>query len=267
MASVADALKQFVPDYLAKYQSRMPPQHRKVLGLLIRCRTGELGNLIYHCSACQHRHWVGRSCSNRHCPNCQIEKTQDWLSKQTHKLLPVQHFVVTFTVPSELRSLLRGYPEIGYAAIFKAGSQTIRQLMANNKNLGSDKVGFFGVLHTWGRDLKDYHPHVHFVVPGGGVSRDGSQWLQVPRDQSFHPPAGKDALQKAVCRRNSASRFVSQDAGWGSEIRVGGQHQAGWPRPSGFEIPRSLCLPGRDHGQSDRFGRRSSNRILGQAVG
>ncbi len=92
------------------------------------------------------------------------DKTQVGLAKQTSKLLPVQHFVVTFTVPKELRSLLPMHPEVGYDAIFSAGSQTIRTLLKKPKNLGSDKVGFFGVLHTWGRDLKDYHPPVHFVV-------------------------------------------------------------------------------------------------------
>jgi len=175
--TVADALRKFAPAYIAKYQKRMPPHHRKVLGLITRCKTGELGNAMYRCQSCRSVHWVGRSCGNRHCPNCQKDKTQTWLAKQTSKLLPVQHFVVTFTVPQELRPLLRANPAAGYEAIFKAGSQTIRALLKDPHNLGSDKIGFFGVLHTWGRDLKAYHPHVHFVVPGGGVSHDGSKWL------------------------------------------------------------------------------------------
>ena len=194
--TVADVLRQFAPDYLAKYQSRMPPHHRKVLGLITRCRTGELGNLIYGCRSCQTRHWVGRSCNNRHCPNCQKQKTRQWLARQSGKLLPVQHFVVTFTVPKELRPLLRANPEAGYAAIFKAGSETIRTLLRKPKNLGSDKLGFFGVLHTWGRDPKDYHPHVHFVVPGGGVSANGSKWLQVKNAQLFHPQPAKMLYKK-----------------------------------------------------------------------
>ncbi len=194
--TVADALRKFAPSYIAKYRKRMPPHHCKVLGLITRCKTGELGNVIYRCPSCQTRHWVGRSCGNRHCPNCQAEKTQQWLAKQTSKLLPVQHFVVTFTVPKELRPLLRAHPEVGYEAIFSAGSQTIRSLLKNPKNLDSDKIGFFGALHTWGRDLKDYHPHVHFVVPGGGVSPDGSQWLQVKQDQLFHPQPAKMLYKK-----------------------------------------------------------------------
>lgn len=189
--TVADALRKFAPGYIAKYRKRMPPHHRKVLGLIMRCKTGEIGNVMYRCQSCQAIHWVGRSCGNRHCPNCQKEKTQAWLAKQIGKLLPVQHFVVTFTVPEELRPLLRAHPEIGYEAIFAAGSETIRTLMAKPKNLGSKKVGFFGVLHTWGRDLKAYHPHVHFVVPGGGVSDDRTRWLQVKPDKLFHPLPAK----------------------------------------------------------------------------
>ena len=189
--SVSAVMRKFAPSYIAKYCKRMPPHHRKVLGLIVRCKTGALGDFHYRCESCQASHWVGRSCGNRHCPNCQKEKTQLWLAKQTSKLLPVQHFVVTFTVPKELRTLLRAHPEVGYEAIFDAGSETIRTLLKNPKNLGSEKLGFSGVLHTWGRDLKDYHPHVHFVVAGGGVSPDGNQWLQVNRDQLFHPQPAK----------------------------------------------------------------------------
>jgi len=196
MSSVAAALRQHAPAYLAKYGDRVPLMHRKVLMAITRCRTGELGSLLYQCSTCANRHWVGRSCGNRHCPNCQHEKTQVWLEKQTQRLLPVQHFVVTFTVPQELRLLLRSHQKAGYDAIFQAGSRTIKTLLAGDKNLGSDEVGFFGVLHTWGRDLKDYHPHVHFVVPGGGVSRDGSRWLQVKPDQLFHPQPAKMLYKK-----------------------------------------------------------------------
>ena len=185
-----------LPRTSKKYGNRVPFMHRKVLGAILRCRTGELGHVVFRCQTCAKHHWVGRSCGNRHCPNCQKEKTQAWLAKQTEQLLPVQHFVVTFTVPRELRPLLRKYQRAGYEAIFRAGSGTIRTLLANAKNLGSDRIGFFGVLHTWGRDLKDYHPHVHFVVPGGGVSRDGKRWLQVKRDQLFHPLPAKQLYKK-----------------------------------------------------------------------
>jgi len=192
MPTVADALRQHAPGYLESFNQRVPLGHRKVLSYIMRCRTGRLGSVIYRCKSCERTHWVGRSCGNRHCPNCQKLKTTLWLASQIEKILPVQHFVVTFTVPQELRPLLRANQKEGYNAIFKAGSETIRTLLKVPRNLGSDKIGFFGVLHTWGRDLQAYHPHVHFVVPGGGVSKDGKQWLQVNKDQLFHP---RPALQ------------------------------------------------------------------------
>ncbi|MFM7868017.1 MAG: transposase, partial [Planctomycetaceae bacterium] len=105
------------------------------------------------------------------------EKTQAWLQKTSDRLLPVHHFLVTFTVPEELRGLLHACPNEGYEAIFAAGSQTIQSLLQNPKWLGSDYVGFFGVLQTWGRDPMVFHPHVHFVVPGGGLNADATQWL------------------------------------------------------------------------------------------
>lgn len=230
--TVADALRKFAPAYIAKYHKRMPPHHRKVLGLVTRCKTGELGNAMYRCESCQRLHWVGRSCGNRHCPNCQTEKTQQWLAKQTGKLLPVQHFVVTFTVPEELRPLLRAHPEAGYEAIFAAGSETIRTLLKNPKNLGSEKIGFFGVLHTWGRDPKVYHPHVHFVVPGGGVSPDGSRWVQVNRDQLFHPLPAKRLYKKLFVKAlRKAGLYEQLPAGvlkfdWVVNIKPVGDGQA-----------------------------------------
>ena len=155
---------------------------------------------MYRCGKCGERHWVSRACGNRHCTNCQKHKTQTWLAKQTAKLLPVQHFVVTFTVPKELRPLLRAHPDVGYATIFKAGSETIRTMLRKKKDLGTDRVGFFGVLHTWGRDLTAYHPHVHFVVPGGGVSADGSKWLQSHVDQLFHPEPARRLYKKLLVK-------------------------------------------------------------------
>ena len=208
--SVADALRQHGPAYLEKFGSRMPIRHRKVLSLIMRCGTGALGDAFYRCRACHKQHWIGRACGDRHCPNCQKQKTQLWLQKQTAKLLPVQHFVVTFTVPSELRPMLRANQRKGYDAIFNAGQRVIKTLLSNDKNLGSDKVGFFGVLHTWGRDIKDFHPHVHFVLPGGGVSRDGSKWLQVKKDKPFHPEPAKSLYKKLFVKEMRKSGLYSQ---------------------------------------------------------
>jgi len=185
MPSVADCLRQHQEAFLRQSADRLSLQQRKVLSAVTRCRTGQLGHVIFECQSCGHTHWVGRSCGNRHCPTCQHQKTQQWLLKQTERLLPVQHFLVTFTVSDELRSLLRACPNDGYDAIFQAGAGTIRTLLENPKWLGSPQVGFFGVLHTWGRDPMVFHPHVHFIVPGGGVSEDGTKWLATPANFLF----------------------------------------------------------------------------------
>ena len=185
MATVADCLRQHGEAFLQRCADKVTIQQRKVLSAIQRCRTGSLGHVIFECHQCHHQHWVGRSCGNRHCPNCQHEKTQQWLQKQTSRLLPVHHFLVTFTVPEELRGLLRACPSEGYEALFEAGAATLQELLSNPKWLGSDNVGFWGVLQTWGRDPMVYHPHVHFVVPGGGLSHDGTQWLSTPTNFLF----------------------------------------------------------------------------------
>lgn len=180
MPTVADALRQHADGYLKQYGERMPSEHKRVLAAITRCRTGALGFLRYDCGTCRRTHWVGRSCGNRHCPNCQSDKTHIWLAKRTAQLLPVPYFLVTFTVPEALRKIVRANGRVCYQAIFDTGSQTIRELAAGPRFVGTDRLGFFGALHTWGRDPMVYHPHVHFVVPGGGVSQDGSRWQAAP---------------------------------------------------------------------------------------
>lgn len=190
MPSVADCLRQHAPAYLAKFGDDVPLGHRKVIAAITRCRTGALGGVHYQCDGCGREHWVGRSCGNRHCPTCGKEQTYAWLAKQTSRLMPVHHFLVTFTVPSELRSVLRGSQAEGYRALFDAGAQSIRDLGSATKSLRGCQLGYFGVLHTWGRDPLVYHPHVHFVVPGGGVKVDEKgqavAWQSTPTNFLFH---------------------------------------------------------------------------------
>ena len=182
MPTVADALRQHADGYARRYGDRMPTEHKRVLAAIMRCRTGALGSLRYDCRSCRRTHWVGRSCGNRHCPNCQSDKTHVWLAKRTAQLLPVPYYLVTCTVPEALRKTMRANQRIGYQALFDAGSQTIRELASGPRFIGTDRLGFFGALHTWGRDPAVYHPHVHFVVPGGGVSADGCRWQAGPEN-------------------------------------------------------------------------------------
>ena len=214
MPTVADCLRQHGEAYLRTFGDRIPLGHRKVISAITRCRTGELGHVVYECNGCSRQHWVGRSCGNRHCPGCQHEKTAAWLDKQTDRLLPVHYFLVTFTVPQEVRAVLRAHQQEGYGAIFSAGSATIRELATNPKFLGSDQLGFFGVLHTWGRDPTVYHPHIHFVVPGGGVSEDGTRWLATPENFLFPEPCASPIYRakfRAAMRQAGLEELI--DAG------------------------------------------------------
>ncbi len=185
MPTVADVLRRYGGEYLERFGAQMPAEHRKVLDALRACRTGELGTVHYACATCGRTHVMGRSCGNRHCPTCQQDKTKAWLEKQTARLLPCPYFLLTFTLPAELRALARSHQRVVYAALFEASSQAIRELAADPKFIGSPRCGFFGVLHTWGRSL-DYHPHVHYVVPGGAVNEVGDAWL--PSGPAFFLP-------------------------------------------------------------------------------
>src|SRR5215468_7423271 len=176
MPSVADVVRRYGEEYLERFGAIMPGEHKKVLRDIAACRTGELGMVLYRCEDCGWMHALGRSCGNRHCPSCQRDKAEAWLENQTDRLLPCPYFLVTFTLPAELRALARAHQRVVYAALFEASSAGLRALAANPKFVGTDRLGFFGVLHTWGRTL-EYHPHVHYVVPGGGLSADGSCWL------------------------------------------------------------------------------------------
>ena len=111
-----------------------------------------------------------------HLSSCQRDKAEAWLENQTDRLLPCPYFLVTFTLPAELREVARAHQRVVYSALFRVSSEALRTLAADPEYLGTDRLGFFGVLHTWGRTL-EYHPHVHYVVPGGGLNGDGDRWL------------------------------------------------------------------------------------------
>lgn len=198
MPTVADVLRRHGPSYLERFGGQMPAEHHKVLRALVACRTGELGTVVYTCTSCGRNHAIGRSCGNRHCPTCQQEKTKAWLEKQTARLLPCPYFLLTFTLPAELRELVRANPRACYAALFEASSAALKTLAADPKYVGTQTPGFFGVLHTWGRTL-EYHPHVHYVVPGGGLSDDGAKWLPARAD-FFVPVKALSILFRAKFR-------------------------------------------------------------------
>ena len=143
--------------------------HRKAIAAIVACRTPQAGAVLCGCPACGQAHLLPRSCGNRHCPTCQGRKAFLWLERQLGRALPTHHFMRTFTVPEPLRPFLRANQRIGYDALFAASAAAIRTLARTPRfNLG-DQPGFFGVLQTGGRTLQ-YHPHIHYVVPGGALS-------------------------------------------------------------------------------------------------
>lgn len=185
MPRLADVLRQYAPEFLERFGHETTTDQRRVLRAIMRCRTGELGTVFYACPSCGATHVIARGCGNRHCASCQADKTRAWLERQTARLLPCPYFLVTFTLPESLRELARRHPREVYAALFDASAASLKKLAADPKYIGTHRPGFFGVLHTWGRDAI-YHPHVHYVVPGGGLSDDGRKWL--PSRADFFVP-------------------------------------------------------------------------------
>jgi ribosomal protein L37AE/L43A len=174
MPELADILRLHGPAYLAKYGTRLLPSHRRAIQDITACRTAALGGHLYRCPQCQQDHYQYHSCKNRHCPKCQHEQVEHWLAQQRALLLPVGYFLATFTLPRGLRALARSHQKVVYDLLFRASQQALQTLAADPRHLGGT-LGMLGVLQTWTRDLR-YHPHVHYLIPGGGLARDGHTW-------------------------------------------------------------------------------------------
>ena len=174
--TLGEIICQYGLAYRQRHAGQLTPEQLRVLDQLAACRTGDLGHAVYRCDACGAVHTVPQSCGNRHCPLCQGHKAKQWLEKQLDKLLPCAYFLVTFTLPKELRPLALSHPGEYYRAFFDAAVATLRELASNPKFIGSRRLGLTAVLHTWGRNLC-YHPHLHCIVPGGALSQDGQEWL------------------------------------------------------------------------------------------
>jgi hypothetical protein len=201
MTTINDILSAFAPEYLERYPN-LPTSHQKALHAILNCKTGHYGHSLYQCQSCGQQHRVNHSCGNRHCPQCQHHKTQLWLHNQLRKQLPGPHFLITFTVPEPLRSFSQSHPLIAYQAMFKASSTALKRLAKDERFIGTHLPGFTGILHTWGRQLQ-YHPHIHYIVPGGGLSKDRDEWLP-SRANFFVPVKALSPIYRAVFKDESA---------------------------------------------------------------
>jgi hypothetical protein len=172
---VHEVLRRWAPAYRRRFDTTMPPRHREVLDHLQACRTPALGGALHDCPDCGTRHFSYHSCNDRHCPQCGQTDADQWLQEHTTLLLPVPYFLVTFTVPEPLRAWMRSHPTLAYRLLFAATARALQDLAQNPRRLRA-ALGMLGLLHTWTRTLV-YHPHVHYLVPAGGLSLDGRQWV------------------------------------------------------------------------------------------
>ena len=179
MLEVADIFRLHGPAYRDKFGDRMLPSHRRAMQDIETCRTDTLGGQVYYCAQCDQQRYSYHSCKNRHCPKCQNEQANDWLQEQKDLLLPTHHFLVTFTLPAELRPLARSHQKTIYNLLFRTSAAALLQLAQDPRFVGG-RLGMVGVLHTWTRQLL-YHPHVHYIVTGGGLTDDG-RWRSSRQD-------------------------------------------------------------------------------------
>jgi len=148
---------------------------QRILRAITSCRTAALGGHVETCDHCHYRRIAYNSCRNRHCPKCQASACARWMADRGEELLPVEYFHVVFTLPDTFNALALANQRVVYGVLFDAAGQTLTEVAANPKHLGA-RIGFISILHTWGQNLS-LHPHVHCVVPGGGLSPDGSSWI------------------------------------------------------------------------------------------
>ena len=175
---VADILRRHAPSY----PYSLSGEQARVLAALQVCRTAHLGGHLERCGGCGHERNAYNSCRDRHCPKCQSLTRARWVAKETADLLPVPYFHLVFTMPGQLVGLSQQNQRVLYDILFAAGAEALTTIAADSRHLGAE-VGFLAVLHTWGQNLQA-HPHIHCIVPGGGLSQDGKSWVG-SRDNFF----------------------------------------------------------------------------------
>jgi len=186
------------PAYLAAHGTRIPPQHRRAARAIMQCRTAEMGSVFYRCNDCGKVEAHPVSCGHRACNGCGQHKSLEWEARQKARLLPVPYHMVTFTIPSEFRALFRANQELCYRLLFRESAAALSTFAADPRHLGGD-IGMTGVLQTWTRDLR-YHPHIHYLVPGGALTDKG--WIR-PKNPAVLVPAIPLAIHMRNRMRNA----------------------------------------------------------------
>jgi predicted RNA-binding Zn-ribbon protein involved in translation (DUF1610 family) len=179
MLTLADVVRRHGPAYMERHGASMMPSHVAAVKAILQCRTPDMGGHVAACPQCGSEHLLYHSCRHRACPRCGHDATTRWLAHKRELLLPVPYFHVVFTLPAELRRLVRSHQTDLLPVLFQAAFESLAELCADPRYLGAQS-GALAVLHTWTRTL-EWHPHVHMLVPGGGLAPDGCTWLSAPR--------------------------------------------------------------------------------------
>ncbi len=172
---LADILRKYGPAWRQANAGHVSLSQLKVMSAIEACRTEALGGHVAGCAKCGHHHISYNSCKNRHCPKCQGPAARDWMEARAEDLLPVEYFHVVFTLPAEIARIAHWNKKAIYGLLFRASAETVMTISVDPKRLGA-RVGITSVLHTWGSALT-HHPHIHMIVPGGGLSPDGTRWI------------------------------------------------------------------------------------------
>jgi hypothetical protein len=172
---VADIFRQAGPAYRQRHADALSRGQRCVMSAIERCRTAALGGHVEQCDNCGHQRIAFNSCRNRHCPKCQSLVRAQWLEDRQADLIPADYFHVVFTLPEDIAAIAYQNKAVVYEILFHATAETLRTIAADPKHLGAE-IGFIAILHTWGQNLL-HHPHLHCVVPGGGLSADAERWI------------------------------------------------------------------------------------------
>jgi hypothetical protein len=180
---LGDIFRLHGPAYLATFGESLSHEQKKALRAIAICRTAALGGHVDQCDQCGYRKVSYCSCRNRHCPKCHGQARSQWLQQRATELLPVEYFHVVFTLPQLVAPLALQNQQLVYGLLFRAAAETLLQIAADPRHLGA-RIGFLAVLHTWGQNLH-HHPHLHCVVPGGGIARGQRRWISSRRQFLF----------------------------------------------------------------------------------
>jgi len=183
---IADVFRVHRPRFLQYMGKSISQQQRRVIDAIISCRSAALGGHVERCDSCKHERIAYNSCRNRHCPKCQAGARAAWMAAREQELLPVPYFHVVFTFPHDLAPIALQNKSVLYRILFQAAAESLLEVAANPKHLGA-KIGVMAILHTWGQNLM-HHPHLHCVIPAGGVSPDGTRWVPCRRGKRGNLP-------------------------------------------------------------------------------